>query len=89
MPGLDEQLPPGGLHDLVVDVRTAAYAKVTTVAHYKTTSTTHHRRADGIGIAHIPYYISGATPSYKVIVDAYVRKGTRKGSCQTWFTPRR
>jgi len=80
---------PADYTTVVVGVQTAAYARVTTVAHYRTTSTTHHRSADRSGSAHVPYYISGATPGYKVIVDVYVGKGTRKGSCQTWFIPHR
>jgi len=80
---------PADYTTVVVRVRTAASARVTTVAHYRTTTTTHHRRANRLGSAHIPYYISGATPGFKVIVDVFVRKGTRRGSCQTWFIPHR
>src|SRR5579859_4536053 len=74
---------------VVVRVRTASFAHVTTVAHYRTTNTTHHRQANSRGTAHVPYYISGATPGYRVRVSVTVRKGTRKGSCQTAFTPQR
>ena len=80
---------PADYTTVVVRVRTASFARVTTVAHYRTTNTTHHRRANAHGRARIPYYISGATPGYRVKVTVTVRKGTRKGSCQTSFTPHR
>jgi hypothetical protein len=72
-----------------VRVHTAAHAHVTTVAHYRTTSTTHHRTAGSKGNATVPYYISGATPGYKVKVSVSVVKGSRTGSCSTSFTPHR
>ncbi len=72
-----------------VRVRTVAHAGVTTVAHYRTVSRKHHRTANTAGKATVPYYISGATPGYKVVVDVYVHKGSRKGSCSTSFTPHR
>jgi hypothetical protein len=80
---------PADYTTVTVRVRTAGLAKVTTVAHYRTTSTTHHGRANSAGQAGIRYYISGATPGYKVKVSVTVRKGTRKGSCSTAFTPHR
>jgi uncharacterized Zn-finger protein len=70
-----------------VNVHTAAFARVTTVAHYRTTSTTHHGTAGHRGNVSISYYISGATPGYKVKVSVSVVKGTRHGSCSTSFTP--
>jgi hypothetical protein len=79
---------PADYTTVTVRVRTAAQARVTTVAHYRTTSTTHHGRANSAGRAGIRYYISGATPGYKVKVSVTVRRGTRKGSCSTSFTPR-
>jgi len=72
-----------------VRVKTAGHAGVTTVAHYRTVNRKHHRTANAKGRATVPYYISGATPGYKVIVDVYVSKGSRKGSCKTSFTPHR
>jgi hypothetical protein len=68
-------------------VRTASRANVTTVAHYKTTNTTHHGIAGRKGNAGIPYYISGATPGYKVNVSVSVSTGSQTGSCSTSFTP--
>jgi hypothetical protein len=72
-----------------VRVHTAARAYVTTVAHYKTTNTTHHAVAGSKGNASIPYYISGATPGYKVQVSVSVSGGSRTGNCSTSFTPQR
>jgi hypothetical protein len=70
-----------------VNVHTAAFAGVTTVAHYRTTNTKHHGTAGRRGNASISYYISGATPGYKVNVSVSVVKGARHGSCSTSFTP--
>ena len=70
-----------------VRVHTGNFASVKTVAHYRTTNTTHHGTAGRKGNVSIPYYISGATPGYKVKVSVTVRKGSRTGSCSTSFTP--
>ncbi len=70
-------------------VTTTSHAGVTTIAHYRTVNRKHRRSANGKGKARVPYYISGATPGYKVVVDVYVSKGARKGSCSTSFTPHR
>ena len=72
-----------------VRVHTAAHARVTTVAHYRTTKTTHHRTAGSKGNATVPYYISGATPGYRVNVSVSVVKGSKTGTCSTSFTPHR
>ena len=72
-----------------VRVHTVKFAKVKTVAHYRTTNTTHHGKTNSHGRATIPYYISGATPGYRVKVDITVRKNSRAGHCQTAFTPHR
>jgi hypothetical protein len=69
-------------------VRTAGDAEVTTVAHYKTVKRKHHAVASSEGRASIAYYISGATPGYRVRVSVTARKGGRAGSCSTSFTPR-
>jgi hypothetical protein len=68
-------------------VRTASRAGVTTVAHYRTVKRKHHKTANIKGRVKVPYYISGATPGYKVVVDVSVKKGSRTGSCKTSFTP--
>jgi hypothetical protein len=68
-------------------VRTNHHAHVKTVAHYKTKNTTHYRKASKHGKATVPYYISGATPGYKVTVSVSVKKNGLTGSCSTSFTP--
>jgi hypothetical protein len=70
-----------------VQVHTGTFAAVKTVAHYRTTNTTHHGTAGRKGNVSIPYYISGATPGYRVNVSVTVKKGSRTGSCSTSFTP--
>jgi hypothetical protein len=70
-----------------VQVHTATFAAVKTVAHYRTTNTTHRGTAGHKGNLSIPYYISGATPGFKVKVSVTVKKGSRTGSCSTSFTP--
>jgi len=72
-----------------VRVHTAGYAAVTTIAHYKTTN---HKKTGTAGIrgnATIGYYISGATPGYRVVVSVRVAHDGRSGSCSTWFIPHR
>jgi hypothetical protein len=70
-----------------IDVRTAAGASVSTVAHYKTTDHQKTAVADGSGHATVTYYISGATPGYPVTVDVTVSAGSRAARCSTSFTP--
>jgi hypothetical protein len=72
-----------------VRVHTASYAGITTVAHYKTVNREHTGKAGAKGNASIGYYISGATPGYRVVVSVRVKKGSRSGTCSTWFTPHR
>ena len=72
-----------------VRVHTVGYASVTTVAHYKTTN---HKKTGTAGVrgnATIAYYISGATPGYRVVVSVRVVHGNRSGNCSTWFIPHR
>lgn len=75
--------------DVFVRVRTAPRAKVRTVAHYKTTKTIKRDRANRNGKARTKYYISGATPGYKVKVKVTVTKKRRTNTCWTSFTPHR
>jgi hypothetical protein len=72
-----------------VRVKTAARAYVTTIAHYRTVNRKYHRRSNGAGSATVPYYISGATPGFRVVVSVYVSRGSRKGNCSTSFLPHR
>jgi hypothetical protein len=70
-------------------VHTTGYASVTTVAHYRTTNHKKTGTAGRRGNASIGYYISGATPGYKVVVSVRVVSGHRSGSCSTSFIPHR
>jgi hypothetical protein len=72
-----------------VKVRTAASAEAFTVAHYKTVNRAYYRIAGSGGRATISYYVSGATPGYKVVVDVTVVEGHQANSCSTSFTPKR
>ena len=80
---------PAQYSNVYVRVRTASYAAVKTVAHYKTTNTVRKGKANGQGRASIKYYISGATPGYRVKVDVTVTKNGRSNHCTTSFTPHR
>ena len=80
---------PRDYTDVDVNVVTASADRITTVAHYKTTKTTHTGTANRKGDASIRYYISGATPDFKVVVSVRVTSGNRTGSCSTSFVPHR
>jgi hypothetical protein len=72
-----------------VNVSSVRYADVTTVAHYKTVNTKHTGKANAQGNAKIGYYISGATPGYRVNVNVTVTSGRSRGTCSTFFIPYR
>jgi hypothetical protein len=72
-----------------VNVGTARYVGVTTVAHYKTVNRKHAGQANAGGNAKIGYYISGATPGYRVNVTVTVTSGSSRGTCATSFIPHR
>jgi hypothetical protein len=72
-----------------VEVRTDAGAGIKTVAHYRTTTHPKYGTASTSGRKTIWYYISGATPGYRVVVDVYVSRDGRRASCSTSFTPHR
>jgi hypothetical protein len=70
-----------------IKVHTAAHAHIRTVAHYKTVDHAKYATANANGRRTVWYYISGATPGYRVVVDVYVHIGSRHNSCATSFTP--
>jgi len=72
-----------------VRVHTAAGAEVFTVAHYKTVNRAYYRVAGSGGRATVGYYVSGATPGYRVVVDVTVVTGHQANGCSTSFTPKR
>jgi hypothetical protein len=78
---------PSQYSDVYVYVKTLKHARVTTSAAYRTTTTNHSAHANRHGDAAVDYYISDATPGYKVKVSVTVRKHGRAGYCSTWFTP--
>lgn len=80
---------PKQYSNVYVRVRTSAYARVRTVAHYKTTNTVKRATASSAGRASLRYYISRATPGYRVRVDVTVTKNGRSRSCSTSFVPHR
>lgn len=80
---------PADYTDTGVKVRTAAGADIETAAHYRTTTHRKYATASSAGTKTVWYYISGATPGYKVVVDVYVSRDGRTGSCATSFTPHR
>lgn len=80
---------PKDYTSIYVNVGTVRFAHVTTVAHYKTVNRMHTGTANARGNARIRYYISGATPGYRVVVSVTVRSGNRHGSCSTSFIPHR
>jgi hypothetical protein len=80
---------PKDYTNVYVRVSTSSYASVHTVAHYKTTNTAHTVRANSTGHASVKYYISGATPGYRVYVDVTVTKNQHHGYCRTSFVPHR
>ena len=80
---------PADYTTVYVRVRTTSLARVVTVAHYRTTHHKKSRRANRAGRARVPYYISGATPGYRVRVSVTVSRNGRSGSCSTSFRPHR
>jgi cellulose 1,4-beta-cellobiosidase len=71
-----------------VVVRTADHAAVTTIAHFKTGNRSRKLRATVHGRAVIRYRVRDALAGYRVRVSVTVRRGSRSGTCSTWFTPR-
>ncbi len=79
---------PEQYSDVWVNVSSVANAKVQTVAHYKTTDTVRFGRTGSTGRGGIKYYISGATPGYRVVVDVMVTgPAGARGYCSTSFAP--
>jgi hypothetical protein len=78
---------PADYTTVYIYVQTRGGALVKTVAHYRTTDHPKSARADSSGHATIAYYISRATPGYRVVVDVTVTLGSFRARCSTWFTP--
>ncbi|HEY2552023.1 MAG TPA: hypothetical protein VGI64_15760 [Streptosporangiaceae bacterium] len=80
---------PADFTTTIVEVRTASFARVVTVAHFKTTNHKKTRKAGQHGRVGVPYDISDATPGFRVKVSVTVSKAGRTGHCSTSFTPHR
>jgi hypothetical protein len=80
---------PSDFTKTAVHVRTDASVKVFTVAYYRTVDRAYFARADFDGRAQISYYVSGATPGYRVKVIVTVVRGHSASTCRTSFTPRK
>ena len=81
--------PKDYTYDSVI-VRTAPGASVRTVAYYKTTSTVKLAKAGPKGFATLRYYISSATPGFRVVVNvtAYWSPSDGSSPCRpTIWTP--
>ena len=79
---------PEQYSDVWVNVSSVANAKVRTIAHYKTTDTVRFGRTGPAGKAGVKYYISGATPGFRVVVDVMVTgPAGASGYCSTSFVP--
>src|SRR5258708_3331826 len=74
---------PADYTTTTVNVKSLANVRITTVAHYRPVNRVHHGRASRQGKAGIPYYISGASPGFRVKVDVTVKWPHRTGTCQT------
>jgi hypothetical protein len=72
-----------------VRVRTARHAKVRVVVHYRRISYLNKARAGTRGHRTFWYFIGAARAGFKVMLDVRVSRHGRKGSCSTWFVPRR
>jgi hypothetical protein len=79
---------PGDYTTTDAKVRTAPDVEMFTVAHYKTVNRAYYRVTSSAGRATIAYYVSGATPGYRAVVDVTVVRGHQANSCSTSFTPK-
>jgi hypothetical protein len=71
-----------------VHVHTAPGAHIEATARYRTVARKMTALANANGRHTFRYWISDATPGYRVNVDIQVSLAGRKGSCTAWFTPR-
>jgi hypothetical protein len=71
-----------------VHVHTVPGADIEAVARYRTVAREKTGHANANGRRTFRYWISDATPGYRVNVDVQVFLAGRKGSCAAWFTPR-
>jgi hypothetical protein len=72
-----------------IRITTTATARIRVAAHFRGGVRRETGVASGADKQTIWYRLGGATPGYRVRVDVQVAKGSRRGSCSTWFTPRK
>jgi len=72
-----------------VRVRTLRHARVRVVIRYRRASYLNRARAGVRGRRTLWYFIGGAVPGFRVVLDVRVSRHGRKGSCSTWFVPHR
>jgi Protein of unknown function (DUF1524) len=84
---MSDSTPAQYSYDRVIVKTGQPTASVRAVAHYKTTSTAKSGQSGSNAIASLQFYISGATPGYRVQVSVTVRKNGRTLTCGTAFTP--
>jgi hypothetical protein len=72
-----------------VRVSTTRWAHIVVTADFDGKTRAKTGRADRSGQATIWYAIGRATPGYRVNVQVSVYRNGRRGTCSTWFTPRR
>jgi len=79
---------PSQYSNVWVNVSSVVKGKVRTVARYKTTDTVRFGNTGSDGKVGIKYYISGATPGFRVYVDVAVAgPAGATGYCRTSFVP--
>jgi hypothetical protein len=72
-----------------IRITTTASARIRVAAHFRGGVRRKTAVASATGKQTIWYRLGGATPGYRVRVDVQVARGSRSGSCSTWFTPRK
>ena len=72
-----------------VRVRTVRHARVRVVIHYRRAGYLNRARAGVRGRRTLWYFIGGAVPGFRVVLDVRVSRHGRKGLCSTWFVPHR
>ena len=71
----------------VVTVKTAAHAKVLTVARYRRAAAPKLTVTNALGLGKTAYNVGPAAVGFPVKVVVAVAKGSQKGTCTTGFTP--
>jgi hypothetical protein len=86
---MSDATPAQYSYDRVIVKTGRPKAAVHAVAHYKTTSTAKNGRSGTNAVASLSFYISGASPGFRVNVSVTVKKDGKTRTCGTSFTPHR